>query len=868
MNPREFCREPGFQSTIILTYSFDPLFFERVALPDLWAAGTGDILVLADQQQVAESLQRWSEQLHHLGKSYQLNAAATSGAFHPKLMIRLGREAGAIWLSSGNLTFGGWGANQELCCCWKFGPNLADTGDWIYTLLDRIRSWCPDNLAMDAVQRAQNIPWIRSLEDQSAIEPAAFLVSDSSLSLARLLQKRWAGRRFDQVRIITGSTDKSGAMLAWLNREFGVREATIIIDKGRVSFCAEEIAALPMQVDVVHFPSTSPIHAKFYWFDGPLGSAAIVGSANCSAAAWLQPPSGGGNNEAVAVHDKAESEDFEAILKLFESSELKPAVLPENLSALPDKVNTGPAFHNYPEINWHAETGEIRARFKSDLPSDAVVELLFVNGHSVQLREASISNRLWVAELTLSQMDARTLFGTVSVRSNGQEIGRFFKWINDVRELNFASKARRMTDPILNLARAQNLAEQKKMVAQLQQIALALISEPNAFPDPLVHTEAKEKKETEEQPEQAEAVNPAELIKSMNDVKAHLPKGKCSATDFSLSLAGIMRALFDVTESSLEDESEAADEPDKNGDDKKKGEPKKKDSEHLPRVEIGIANKKHLRSQLEEFISRMGNSDFANSATATQLIQAAAFPLAVAFRGEHLGWVEADQAQSWIVRVCDLLFVRVYGEQKAQGLLAYIRKRYAAEDKELDFLKVVGDGTLWLALLSSIALVHWDAGNGPVERALALRAVWQAQDLIKSADAGRMGVLLRLLDAQRAHAVVVRAPAAIERLQSIEVLLAERQAELLAEQMKIGLRHQIGDLLWRKPAGWAEARTEAACNEKCSIYLHKRAQEVPVTGGYYINVTKAELAHTEIEEKIGKLDALDEAEEGMQLAAN
>ncbi len=867
MNPREFCREPGFQSTIILTYSFDPLFFERIALPDLWAAGTGDVLVLADQQQVAESLERWSEQLHHLGKSYHLNAAATSGAFHPKLMIRLGREAGAIWLSSGNLTFGGWGANQELCCCWKFGPNQADTGNWIYTLIERIGEWCPDKLAMDAVRRAQNIPWIRSLGDQSAIEPAAFLFSDNSLSLARRLEERWKGRRFDRVRIITGSTDKSGAMLAWLNREFGVREATIIIDKGQVSFLAEEIAALPMRVDVVHFPAPSPIHAKFYWFDGPVGSAAIVGSANCSAAAWLQTPRGGGNIEAVAVHDNAESNDFEAILKLFESPELKPAILLANVSTPPDKENTGPAFHSYPEINWHADTGEIRAHFKSDLPSDAVVEFLFSNGYSVEMRKASINNRLWVAELTLSPMDARTLFGTITVQSKGREIGRFFKWINDVRELNFASKARRMADPILDLARAQNLAEQKKMIVQLQQIALALISEPDAFPDPLIHAEAKKKKDTEKQPEQAKAVNPADLIKSMNDLKAHLPKGKCSPTDFSLSIAGIMRALFDLSESPLEDEAEAADEPDENGDGKKQGEPKKKDPEQFPRAEIGIANKKRLRSQLEEFISRMGSNDFANCTTATQLVQAAAFPLAVAFKGQHLGWVEEDQAQSWIVRVCDLLFVRVYGEQKTQGLLAHIRKRYAGEDKELDFLKVVGDGTLWLALLSSLALIHWGARNGPIERALMLRAVWQAQDLIKSADSGRMGMLLRLLDSQRANAIVVRAPAAIERLQRIEGLLATQQDLLLAEQMEIGLRHQIGDLLWRDSAGWAEARTEAACNEKCSIYLHKRAQEVPVTGGFYVNVTKAQSAHPEIREMIGKMEILDVTEEAMQLTA-
>ena len=37
MNPRLFCRERSFHKALLLTYSFDPVFFEQIVLADLWA---------------------------------------------------------------------------------------------------------------------------------------------------------------------------------------------------------------------------------------------------------------------------------------------------------------------------------------------------------------------------------------------------------------------------------------------------------------------------------------------------------------------------------------------------------------------------------------------------------------------------------------------------------------------------------------------------------------------------------------------------------------------------------------------------------------------------------------------------------------
>ena len=150
MNPRTFCRERTFHQALVLTYSFDPVFFEQIVLPDLWAGRTSDILVLGDGREVSSAVQEAVGRLWHLGKRYVLGNAAHAGSFHPKLLLRIGPTEGAVMIGSGNVTSCGWGGNKELACGWVFGPKLADTGAWLPRFLDEVISWCSSDLGRDA----------------------------------------------------------------------------------------------------------------------------------------------------------------------------------------------------------------------------------------------------------------------------------------------------------------------------------------------------------------------------------------------------------------------------------------------------------------------------------------------------------------------------------------------------------------------------------------------------------------------------------------------------------------------------------------------------------------------------------------------
>jgi hypothetical protein len=58
-------------------------------------------------------------------------------------------------------------------------------------------------------------------------------------------------RRFEEVRLCTGSTDANGAFLLWLHRTFGVKRAIVYLNPAFASFDLDRLAALPFDVRFV-----------------------------------------------------------------------------------------------------------------------------------------------------------------------------------------------------------------------------------------------------------------------------------------------------------------------------------------------------------------------------------------------------------------------------------------------------------------------------------------------------------------------------------------------------------------------------------------------------------------------------------------
>lgn len=834
MNPRLFCRERTFHKALLLTYSFDPIFFEQVVLPDLWAGRTGDILAIGDRGQILEATTACAGQLWHLGRNYLLAPANHDGAFHPKVILRLGAKDGAVLIGSGNLTSSGWGGNQELGIGWMLGPGHADDGAWLHGFLADVMSWCGGDLERDAIARMRDVPWLGLTAASQAT--STLLYSRRDVALAPSLARRWVGRQFDSVRILTGSTDESGAFLRWAHTTFGIRRAVVALTPAMASFDPAQLTDLPIELDLVAAPSDRPMHAKFYWFEGEAGATAVMGSANCSAAAWLLPPVQGGNVETVVVYDSAAVEDYEDVLRIFDGPSSTAQELLGTRTTSPVDVPTTATPFRLLGLRWDKDAGQMTAVVEPRPASDSSVELL-LGPRTLAMSVSSDPGDHWTCAVADEPTNG-TSFGCVRIIRGTDSWTTAPRWIDDLALLRHASQSARLLEPFKGLERSTTSAEQRQMLEDLQEVAHALFNDTGAFRDPGTGTTREPKPEN----------GPAPAPVNPNDLVCHLEAGPdampnlADARSGTLSITGILRMLFDAEGDgpgaavAVEDEQleEGMNPPD--GDDKVdegKPTPAPREEEDRP---IEARFKERLASQITTFLAGLRSSDFADRCSATQMIQAVAFPLAVALRGQKRGWVSAELAETWGLDVISILF-RGAGPN-AGGLLHAVEQRYAKNGQSEIFGDVVGDGTLWMVLVSTLGGSRWLGPGTYLDKAIALREVFTSPQLLASARPERIAGLLgkvRIDDARKYLADV--APTVTKLLADLEARLRPVWADEARAQTERRITHRAGDLLWRDNVGWAICLEDNALENNIPTRVRLKGQEKNVVAGFYVNVS-------------------------------
>lgn len=847
MNPREFARDGDYPTAIVLTYSFDPLFFERISLPDLWAGGTGDTLVVADAGEASRAIRGREGRCLHLGRSYQLALATSAGAFHPKVMLRLGREGGLVWAGSGNLTCGGWGANRELAAAWRIGPKQADTGSWVGGFLEAVTRCLPPNRHFDVLGRAREIDWVVTAADSVTESP--LIATFEGESLAVKLARRWAGRRFDEVRILTGSTDENAAFIRWAHDAFGISKATILVPGASSTLLAREVERSPVELRVLGVPSPA-LHAKFYWFAGPDGSAAIVGSANCSAQAWLRPPGAGGNVEAVVVYDSPDRDAFAPVLSCFDDTLFEPARLATERREAEGEPTAADECAQVPEVSWEAATGEVRVTFADPVRADSCQLILEGTPGGIQLLASQTDGRNWYGESGEVVDAGRTLFGVIEVCRDGA-VERTGVWVNILSELRHASRGHRIAAALAALSRVQTPREDQKLVALLGQIVTSLLTEPESFPDPVGrHGRVPA---INDNGRTGEAIDPAAFIRSIDEVDSGEKDRSYGRRSSTLSLTAIMRVLFGAAAAPDAYVGIATGDADRDGEDDETGSlpapdgPGAAEPVHAAPPDYRI--RRRFAAQIDGCVARIGSEAFADSCTATQLVNAAAFPLAVVFAARP-GWVDSSAARRWVTGVCDALFL-VGGEGRT--ILDRVRARYARDGREHAFLSSVGDGTLWLGLLRALDAICWEGDNAGLQRALTLRAVWRFGTLLATTSHGRFRRLAAEFEDNVPRPVLLEASEACERLEALETHLRDNWDALLREQGNLSPDFDETDLVWRPPGSWGECIGSAAWGGNLHVRFHHHTSANKFCSKYYLNVTKARAWSGEIARRFAAL---------------
>ncbi len=603
------------------------------------------------------------------------------------------------------------------------------------------------------------------------------------------------------------------------------------------------------------------LHAKFYWFEGPDGNCAVVGSANCSAAAWLHSPSNGGNVEAVFVYDEASEPTFARVFARFPLGRHDPKEVPGlgTYVSQPAEAHQQDVAYELTDLILYRGRNEIEAKVIPGVPPDAHI-VLRVNNEEIPLRRLENSASLLVGPRPDSCDSFGTMFGVVVIRLPHIEYVTAARWVDDEESLRHTARERPLETVLGNLRNASTPAEKSQVLADVELITKSLLGEPGAYPDvPAVRSRPNKEGESD-----APSIKPGDLIRTLADLDAQSDsRGSAAGSETNLSLRGVMRALFGMLEEP--DETPDGDDSEELADDDEGPQRKKPDrsaskpsSASEPRQASSITDndRSKLQKKIADFHAKLLDDKFVQRCTATQLVHAVAFPLACAAMGCSTGWLSAREARDWVLRSTDLLF-RVKTTSGQIGLLEAVKIRYEAEERTETFNHVVGNGELWLALIGAVSRVDWNQHAAPIERALTIREIVNAKDLIARANPERLGLLAsRLKLMNSGEAVMAKAATTVRIITEMEDFLS-KWFDLLIQKQEGG-KHVSGDLAWRK-SGWGIVRTGApiAKGQKLAVYWRSEGQEKPMMAqGFFVNVRLAVASWEDLARLDRELNAL------------
>jgi phosphatidylserine/phosphatidylglycerophosphate/cardiolipin synthase-like enzyme len=305
-------KEAGFQASIGTTFSFYPPFYEEVVLRHLTAAGCNYNVLLADASQLSKVMHDPSTRPKYAGSEYVLLPLRAKGAFHPKVLLQLGRRRGRLFVGSHNMTYAGFMGNREMTAMIDV-PNPESDPEGLRILVSAyhfIEQWLDFN-AENLTANSTNFlsaalrvaPWLKeALASEADTDPQAFFLGSNAVgqSLFSMLEAHLS-ERTETVIMTAPFVDEQ------------LTFAKALRDKGaKVTLALDDSSYLPEAALVdesFHFVSaeslggtSKTLHAKVLYF-GTLDASEdtlVVGSANPSAPAWMTG-SAQRNAEAVFV---------------------------------------------------------------------------------------------------------------------------------------------------------------------------------------------------------------------------------------------------------------------------------------------------------------------------------------------------------------------------------------------------------------------------------------------------------------------------------------------------------------------------------------------------------------------------------------
>lgn len=329
--------ETGFQSSVIATYCCYFPFYEEIVLRRLLDRGCTNNILMVDAELCAEAFANEDTRPRRAGRDYTLVPVNLHGAFHPKLIMTLGKAKGALFVGSHNATLAGFGLNDEVTNVFRTsGAGARQGAGVVRAALDYLQEFAPSGLA-DVIQVfgaiRRNVPW---LDGPVAVESDERVLltttgSDSDLwsRIRPLVPKR------PTTAFVCGPFfDNKLAFLRRLVDDVKPRRLVIGVDPESVEINPTSVRKFRdgefVNISgIPHVPNRRDsgaryLHAKILWFAGADGELLVTGSANPSQAALLSS-SQWRNAEAVVADRREGAAKALGLAELVEAPAVKAA---------------------------------------------------------------------------------------------------------------------------------------------------------------------------------------------------------------------------------------------------------------------------------------------------------------------------------------------------------------------------------------------------------------------------------------------------------------------------------------------------------------------------------------------------------------
>ncbi len=428
----------GYEFSFAATYNAYFPFYEEVVLRRLASAGCRANTLMMDGRQCAAAFVVEGSRPRHAGREYTLVPVHAGGAFHPKLLLLVGKRKGLMFVGSHNLTIAGFSHNRELTCRYEVNDGsdaaeLAAFGQaWNF-----LRTWTaeqPEELRIPFDDAETYAHWLRDAlasTHSSNMSAELFGSQPNGQTLWEMIRSR-IPTAVKRITVVAPFFDSRLDFLKRLHDEVSPEEFVVGIEPDTVEINHNAQSVMPNAkfVDVKNLQEGEGyLHAKAILFEAHDGRELLItGSANASRQAWLLK-NDGRNAEAVIVTEEtsrkspANALGLRALAKEAALSEEAWRQIKRHVTSRP-KLET--ATHHTPLVAVETEQGfELEAKFiAGELSSTA--ELMDTGGNTLgsfpvsldefgfyQIDVPDIEPRRRASMIALESVDGRSRFAIV-----------------------------------------------------------------------------------------------------------------------------------------------------------------------------------------------------------------------------------------------------------------------------------------------------------------------------------------------------------------------------------------------------------------------------------------------------------------------